>query len=218
MNATVSSHKSYHQPLSIAFLAWDAVKIKSNNDGEMFMSSIQVTFRDIPYSKAIESNIQDHISKLKEFYYQIISCRVVLNISQNHKHQGKLFNVRINLTVPGKELVVTHQENEDTYVAIRDAFNALTRQLEDYVRRRRGNVKTHDLPLHGFITRLFPEDKFGFIKGMDGNEYYFSATNIASTTFDHLAVGDPVCFLTEPTSEGFQARRITLEKHNHVAS
>lgn len=184
----------------------------------MSMNSVQVTFRDIPYSEAIENNIKDHADKLNEFYHQIINCKVVLNISQNHKHQGKLFNVRINLAVPGKELVVTRQENKDTYVAIRDAFNALARQLEDYVRRRRGDVKTHDLPLHGFIARLFPEDKFGFIKGSDGNEYYFSATNIASTTFDHLAVGDPVRFLIALTNDGLQARRITLEKHNHAST
>jgi ribosomal subunit interface protein len=182
------------------------------------MNSVQVTFRDIPYSPTIENNINAHIEDLKRLYDPIIKCRVVLKISQNHKHQGKLFNVRISVTVPRKELVVTHQENENMNVAIRDAFDALTRQLEDYVRCRRGDVKTHDLPIHGFVARLFPEDKFGFIKGTDGNEYYFSATNIASTSFDHLAVGDCVSFLMEPTNEGLQARRITIEKHNHVAN
>ncbi|HVY54005.1 MAG TPA: HPF/RaiA family ribosome-associated protein [Gammaproteobacteria bacterium] len=183
------------------------------------MNSVQVTFRDIPYSEALESHIiNDHAKKLSELYDQIISCRVVLAITQNRKHQGKLYNIRVNLAVPGKEIVVNRQENEDVYVAIRDAFNALTRQLEDYIRKRRGDVKTHDFPLNGFVARLFPDEKFGFIKGQDGNEYYFSATNIASTTFDHLTVGDTVRFLSEPSNDGLQARRITLEKHNHVSS
>jgi ribosomal subunit interface protein len=182
------------------------------------MNSIQVTFRDIPYSESLEAHINEHADKLREFFDQIISCRVVLTIPQNHKHNGKIYNVKINLVVPGKEIVVSKQEDEDIYVAIRDAFNALDRQLEDYLRRRRGDVKTHDSPTNGFIVRLFPDEKFGFIKGQDGNEYYFSATNIASTTFDHLAVGDTVRFLTEPSSEGLQARRITVEKHNHVSS
>ncbi len=181
------------------------------------MNLIQVTFRDLPYSAAIENHIHEHAEKLSQYFERFIHCRVVLTIPQNHKHQGKLFNVRINLLVPGKEIVVTHQEDQDIYIAIRDAFSALCRQLEDYARRKRGDVKRHDFPLHGFVVRLFPEDTFGFIKGLDGNEYYFSATNIASTTFDHLAIGDLVRFLTEPSADGLQARRVTVARHNHMA-
>ncbi len=180
------------------------------------MNSIQVTFRDLPYSQALENRIHEQAEKLSQFYEHFIHCRVVLAISQNHKHQGKLYNVRINLMVPGKELVVTRQQDEDIYIAIRDAFNALERQLEDYLRKRRGDVKKHDALQYGFIMRIFPDDGYGFIKGQDGNEYYFSATNVASKTFNQLAVGDTVFFLTEPGSEGLQARRVTLERHNHV--
>lgn len=180
------------------------------------MNSIQVTFRDLPYSQAIDNCIHEHAEKLSQYYDRFIRCNVVLTIPQNHKHQGKLYNIRINLAVPGKEIVVTHQEDEDVYVAIRDAFNALTRQVEDYLRKRRGDVKTHDSLLHGFIVRLFPEEGFGFIKGQDDNEYYFSATNVASKTFEQLAVGDGVQFLTEPGKDGLQAHRVTLERHNHV--
>lgn len=179
------------------------------------MNPIQVTFRDIPYSQAIENRIQEHAEKLREFFDQFIHCKVVLAISQNHKHQGKLYNVRINLAVPGKEIVVTRQQDEDIYVAIRDTFDALTRQVEDYFRRRRGDVKRHEIPLYGFIVRLFPDEGYGFIKGQDGNEYYFSATNVASKTFNQLAVGDTVQFMSETGDEGLQARRVTLEKHQN---
>lgn len=179
------------------------------------MNPIQVTFRDLPYSQAIENSVLEHAEKLREFQDHFIKCSVVLAISQNHKHQGKLYNVRINLAVPGKEIVVTKQENEDVYIAIRDAFDALTRQVEDYFRRRRGDVKRHEIPLYGFIVRLFPEESYGFIKGQDGNEYYFSATNMASKTFHQLAVGDTVLFMSETGSEGLQARRVTLEKHHN---
>jgi ribosomal subunit interface protein len=180
------------------------------------MNSIQVTFRDLPYSKALETSIHDHADKLSQFYEHFIHCRVVLTISQNHKHQGKLYNVRINLAVPGKEIVVTRQQDQDIYVAIRDAFNALTRQLEDYLRRRRGDVKRHESLLYGFVVRLFLDEGYGFIKGQDGNEYYFSATNVASKTLNQLAIGDTVQFMTEPSNDGLQAHRVTLERHNHV--
>lgn len=180
------------------------------------MNSIQVTFRDLPYSQALERNIHEHAEKLSQFYEHFIHCRVVLTISQNHKHQGKLYNVRINLMVPGREIVVTRQQDEDIYVAIRDAFHALTRQLEDYIRRRRGEVKKHETLQYGFVVRLFLDEGYGFIKGQDGNEYYFSATNVASKTFNQLAVGDAVFFLAEPGSDGLQAHRITLERHHHA--
>jgi ribosome-associated translation inhibitor RaiA len=56
---------------------------------------------------------------------------------------GKLFNVHITLLVPDGELVVNHDQHEDVYVVLRDAFDAARRQLEDNARRQRGDVKLH---------------------------------------------------------------------------
>jgi ribosomal subunit interface protein len=104
---------------------------------------LQVTFRDMPQSDAVEARIRDKTEKLGRHYDRIMGCRVVIESPQRHKHQGKLHSVRIDLTVPGAELVANHTQNEDVYVAIRDAFDAMTRQLEDYARRQRGDVKSH---------------------------------------------------------------------------
>jgi ribosomal subunit interface protein len=104
---------------------------------------MQVTFRDMPSSDAVETRIREKAEKLGHFYDHIMGCRVVVEMPQRHKHQGKLHSVRIDLTVPGAELVANHTQHEDVYVAIRDAFTAITRQLEDYVHRQRGEVKTH---------------------------------------------------------------------------
>ena len=60
-----------------------------------------------------------------------------------HHHQGKQFNVRIDIGVPGSEIVVTKDASEDVYIAVRDAFDAAKRQLEDYARKTRGEVKKH---------------------------------------------------------------------------
>jgi ribosome-associated translation inhibitor RaiA len=68
---------------------------------------------------------------------------VVIEMPQRHKHQGKLHSVRIDLAVPGTELVANHAQDEDVYVALRDAFASITRQLEEYARKRRGEVKSH---------------------------------------------------------------------------
>lgn len=107
---------------------------------------LQVTLKDMPQSEAVESRIREKAEKLSRFYDRIMSCRVVVETPQRHQHQGKLYSVRIDLTVPGAELVANRAQDEDVYVAIRDAFVAITRQLEDFVRRQRGDVKTHAAP------------------------------------------------------------------------
>lgn len=104
---------------------------------------LQITLRDMPASPAVEQRIREKADKLSRFYDRIMGCRVVVEMAQRHKHQGKLHCVRIDLTVPGAELVANHAQDEDVYVAIRDAFQAIGRQLEDYARRQRGDVKAH---------------------------------------------------------------------------
>ena len=107
---------------------------------------LQVTLKDMPQSEAVESRIREKAEKLGRFYDRIISCRVVVESPQRHQHQGKLYSVRIDLTVPGAELVANRAQDEDIYVAVRNAFVAITRQLEDFARRQRGEVKTHSAP------------------------------------------------------------------------
>ncbi|OGI46001.1 MAG: ribosomal subunit interface protein [Candidatus Muproteobacteria bacterium RBG_16_65_34] len=104
---------------------------------------LQVTFRDMPQSDAVETRIREKADKLERYYDRIMACRVVVEMPQRHKHQGKLHSVRIDLTVPGAELVANHALHEDVYIAIREAFDAMQRQLEDYARRQRGEVKNH---------------------------------------------------------------------------
>lgn len=105
---------------------------------------LQITVRDVAHSDALETHIREKAQKLDEFFEHIISCRVVVEMPHKHHHQGKEFNVRISLGVPGREIVVNRDKNEDVYVALRDAFDAAKRQLEDYVRQLRGDVKTHE--------------------------------------------------------------------------
>ncbi|MDO8706720.1 MAG: HPF/RaiA family ribosome-associated protein [Sulfuricaulis sp.] len=107
---------------------------------------LQVTLKDMPQSEAVESRIREKAEKLSRFYDRIMGCRVVVESPQRHQHQGKLYSVRIDLTVPGAELVANRAQDEDVYVAIRDAFMAITRQLEDFARRQRGEVKAHKTP------------------------------------------------------------------------
>ncbi|RFC39688.1 MAG: ribosomal subunit interface protein [Candidatus Nitrotoga sp. CP45] len=105
---------------------------------------LQITVRNIEHSDALETRIRDKAQKLEEFCKHIMSCRAVVEAPHKHHHQGKQFNVRIEIGVPGNEIVVNRDHHDDVYVALRDAFNAAKRQLEDYARKIRGDVKTHE--------------------------------------------------------------------------
>jgi ribosomal subunit interface protein len=104
---------------------------------------LQITIRGIEHSDALETHIRNKADKLDEFFDHIMSCRVVVEVPHKHHHQGKQFNVRLDIGVPGSEIAVNRDHAEDVYVALRDAFDAAKRQLEDYVRKMRGDVKTH---------------------------------------------------------------------------
>jgi len=104
---------------------------------------LQITVRGTDHSDALEAHIRDKVDKLEEFFDHITSCRVVVELPHKHQNQGKQFNVRIDIGVPGSEIVVNRDHAEDVYVALRDAFDAAKRKLEDYARKLRGDVKTH---------------------------------------------------------------------------
>ncbi len=105
---------------------------------------LQITIRDIDHSEALETHIRDKVKKLDEFFNHIMSCRVVVEVPHKHHHQGKQFNVRIDISVPGGEIVVNRDHAEDVYVALRDAFDAAKRKIEDHARKIRGDTKTHE--------------------------------------------------------------------------
>ncbi|CAB1275303.1 HPF/RaiA family ribosome-associated protein [Candidatus Nitrosacidococcus tergens] len=109
---------------------------------------LEVTFRDTEYSPAVEENIKEQADKLHQFYEEIIRCHVIVEKGDKHHNQGNIYHVRIDLTIPGKELVVSREPeknhaHEDVYIAIRDSFRAMRRQLEEYIRRQRDQGK-HD--------------------------------------------------------------------------
>jgi ribosomal subunit interface protein len=105
---------------------------------------LQITFREMAPSAAVDARVREKATWLEQFCDDITACHVVVEERHRHQHQGRLFHVRIDLTVPNKVLVVNrdpheHHTHEDVYVAIRDAFDAARRQLEDYVRVQRGD-------------------------------------------------------------------------------
>jgi ribosome-associated translation inhibitor RaiA len=128
---------------------------------------VQITYRNMEPSDAVTARIEAEAAKLDTFFDRITSCRVMVEAPHRHHKWGELFHIRIELGVPGTELVVSHEpttratlsqeeeavlkkhieihpEHKDVYVAVRDAFTSARRRLQSYVNRLRGEVKHHE--------------------------------------------------------------------------
>ena len=130
------------------------------------MEVLQITFRNMKSSTVVEEWVRAEASKLETFYSQITGCRVAIEVPHRHHLKGSPYHVRIDLTLPGGELVIKREANLSSRVrregereiskqlevetphknlrlAINDAFKAAARRLQDYARRQRGDVKVH---------------------------------------------------------------------------
>lgn len=184
----------------------------------------KIVFEDMEPSEFVEARIKEEIDKLEQFNERITSCRVVVSEPHRHRHKGKLFNVRIHLSLPGGGDVTVDRDNhdkhahEDVYVAIRDAFGAARRQLQDQGRKRSGHMsKSHETPPHGRIARLIAESGYGFIESSDGRDIYFHENSVQGEGFAKLEVGQEVRFSEEIGEQGPQATVVTpVGKHHPV--
>jgi ribosomal subunit interface protein len=182
---------------------------------------LQITFRDMEHSDFIETKVRERAARLDRFFDHIMSCRVTIEAPHQHKHKGNIYHVKIDITVPGNEIVINkgsdkNHAHEDAYVVIRDAFDAATRKLEDYVRRLRGDEKTHEVRPHGTIAELFPEMDYGVISTPDGREIYFHRNSIIDEDFDNLEVGAAVHFHEVQGDKGPQASSVHIEGKHHI--
>ncbi|HYB50073.1 MAG TPA: HPF/RaiA family ribosome-associated protein [Burkholderiaceae bacterium] len=172
-----------------------------------------VAVRGFEHSEALEAAVREHARKLELFHSNVTSCRVHVEQFGKHHHQGRQFTVRIDVRVPGKEIVVSRDHHEDVYVALRDAFDSARRQIEDTVREHRGQVKVHEDVHEGKIARLLPDEGYGFISTEDDRELYFSRENVVHPLFEHLEVGMSVRFIEDVGAEGPQAKRVSAGGH-----
>ncbi len=182
---------------------------------------LQITFRHMDSSEAVAAHIRRRSDELERFFDRIISCRVVVECRHRRHQQGNLFQVRIDLNVPGHEIVVgrdpaAHHAHEDVYVAIRDAFDAVRRLVEDHIRKDRGDTKLHAVPNHGRVERLLPD--YGFILSADGSEIYFHRNSVVDGEFDKLEIGDEVRFVAQhaESTQGPQASTVAPIGKRHL--
>jgi ribosome-associated translation inhibitor RaiA len=107
------------------------------------MVTPHITYRHMPHSAVLDEKILELSRKLQELHPRITSIHVIVDELDRNKEQGRLFEARLDVKAPHAEIVANHQRHQDPYVAMRDAFDAVMRQITETIDRQRGEVKRH---------------------------------------------------------------------------
>jgi cold shock CspA family protein len=180
---------------------------------------VQITFRNMGRDRAVETIVRRRAAGLEKFFPRLMGCRVIVEAPHRRHRSGNLYHVRVDATVPGKELVVKRDprlrgSHGDLRVAIRDAFDAARRELMDEVRLRRGQVKAHAGTTYGRVVWLDAGKGYGFLLDEEGREIYFHAHSVLDG-FERLRIGARVRFTEERGDEGPQASTVVIAGKRH---
>jgi cold shock CspA family protein/ribosome-associated translation inhibitor RaiA len=189
----------------------------SKGDVSVMQVPLQMSFRRVRKSTAIEDLIRDQAAKLERVCDHIVGCRIAVEKPQKHQKSGNPFRVRIDVTVPPEhELVVTREASEGDLheqlpTVLRNAFGAMRRQLRKLVEKQHGDIKTHPAQeVGGLVVRLFREQGYGFIKSPDGEEIYFHKNSLPGDEFERLEIGTGVQWHQEEGNNGPQASTVRI--------
>ncbi len=176
----------------------------------------QIHHRGFAASAALDERINEELARLDRVYDRITACRVV--VERPHRHQkGEHFIIKLECNVPGKVLVVDHQppdghhNREDPYLAVNEAFDELRRQLQDYVKQIRREVKQERAGNdEGEVIKVVPSLECGFIRAPDGRDIYFHANSVLNGGWKKIEVGSKVRYAEEMGEKGPQASTVHL--------
>ncbi len=174
---------------------------------------LRITFRHMDASPALEARIRELASRFAKFSGHIMRCHVIVQLPSRRRHQGALYDLRIDITLPNEEIAIRRARpadhaHESAYVALRDAFLAARRKLQDYESRRRLEVKSHIGPPEGRVCELNAMHGWGRIEADDGRLLYFHQNSVLGARFKDLATGTRVRFAEELGDRGPQASTV----------
>jgi len=164
---------------------------------------LEIAFHNMPSSDALEAEIRRRADKLDRLYDRLTGCRVSIEALHKQHQTGNVYEVHIDLLVPGDELAVSRQPhrvkeryaNPDVRTSIRDAFKSAERQLKEFKARQRGEVKPKDFGVAGQVSQIYPAEDHGFILTAGGTQLYFHRNSVLNNGFDKLQRGDAVNYI-----------------------
>jgi len=174
----------------------------------------EIAFRNVERNDAVDRRILEGIEKLEKVYPRLTSCRIAVEDASPGRDSGHLYRVRIDLGVPGSEVVVSRdpprEPAEDLLHAVGEAFDIARRRLRKFAEKQRGEVKSHHRPRRGHVAKIFIDDGYGFIEAEDGREIYFHQNSLVDTNLERVRVGDEVRYAEERGDKGPQASTVHL--------
>jgi ribosomal subunit interface protein len=197
--------------------------VKADKKDRAMQVPLDISFQNMDVSEALRAEVERQAQRLEKFHDRITSCHVTVAAPGTRHRQGDLFEVAIRIAMPQhKDIIVnkTHSdvpEHEHLAVAIKDAFALAQRQIEDAVRKMRGDVKPHEPEDHGRVSKFLAGEDCGFIETSDGREIFFHRNSVLDGAFDRLEVGSQVRFVEEPGEKGAQASTVRVVGKHHLA-
>ncbi len=178
---------------------------------------LEIFYREVEKSEAIESLIREKAAKLELICDHITSCRIAVERPHSFVKKGNPFRFRIDITVPpGHEIVVTREpgdsdKHDKLPKIIREAFGAAKKQLQGLVRKQRQQVKSHpEQEVRAIVHSIYPEEGYGFIRTVNGRDIYFHRNSILNMSFEELQTGMGVRFSEVDGDKGPQAASVQV--------
>jgi ribosome-associated translation inhibitor RaiA/cold shock CspA family protein len=164
---------------------------------------LEIAFHNIKPSPALEAEIRERFAKLEKLCDRLTACRVSVEALHKQHRSGNVYEVHIDMLVPGAELVVSrapHKAKEkyaspDVYTSLRYAFEAAERQLKKYNRQLTGEMKRHESEFFGQVAETHPEEDWGYVLDNTGQLLYFHRNAVIDGSFDNLKRGDAVDYV-----------------------
>lgn len=178
---------------------------------------LELSFRNVENKESLTELIKDHVDKLEKVCNFMSSCRVAVEKTQEHQKSGNPYRIRINITIPpGHEFVIKREPSkgnlhDSLLFVIHDAFDAARRKLKEQSNKQRRDIKIHpQQQVQGFVSKLFREEGYGFIRTIDGSEVYFHENGVLHNNFERIEIGTGVTFVEHTGEDGPQASSIKI--------
>lgn len=178
----------------------------------MMQSPVQIVARGFTLLSWWREKVLRKSEKLMEYCSWITHCRVVVESRHKHSHKKRLYNVRIDISIPGRVLVINRESEPTLSEAIERAFDAAERRLEERVRVARHYVKAHEPPAQARVSELYPDAGYGFLETPDERRIYFHQNSVLKGLFHRLTLGSLVHFVEEQGDRGPQARTVAVAR------
>lgn len=158
---------------------------------------VEIAWHNMDPAPHVEKRVNARVERLEQFFDRIMGCHVVVEAPHQRHQQGNQYEVRLSLTLPGGELAVNRNPGNvnahtDVLVAVRDAFDAMERQLRRWKEEHKGRPEVHAGALQGRVVEIDHKRDFGQIAAADGRLVYFHRNAVVSGDFDGMSVGDTV--------------------------